>query len=167
MRSDYSDAKSWTDDYSCVMCSRSPDGAQRNPGCSHHRDGPGLRYAPSGLRVAFIASSDEAIHRRLFLAVDCFASRAMTYSVLAVGKSNPWQFIGVQTRHTRRRRGPPPGRRIAPPDDRLQQVIQYSRPSVVESRSRGVWVPCFRGDDIEIIHSREPLTPTLTRFART
>jgi hypothetical protein len=33
---------------------------------------------------------------------------------------------------------PPPGRRNAPPDDRLQRMIQYSRDGCVESRGRGV-----------------------------
>jgi hypothetical protein len=33
---------------------------------------------------------------------------------------------------------PPPGRRSAPPDDRLQRAIQYSEPSAIELKSRGV-----------------------------
>jgi hypothetical protein len=46
--------------------------------------------------------------------MDCFvAPRAMT--------------VSRRTRHTLNRRRPPPGRRIAPPDDRLQRAIQYSR----------------------------------------
>ena len=36
------------------------------------------------------------------------------------------------------RHHPPTGRRKAPPDDRLRRVIQYSRPVVMESRSRSV-----------------------------
>jgi len=36
------------------------------------------------------------------------------------------------------RHRPPPGRRIAPPDDGLQRAIQYSEASVMESKSCGV-----------------------------
>jgi hypothetical protein len=44
----------------------------------------------------------------------------------------------MRTRHTRSRHRPPPGRRIAPPDDRLRRAIQYPRAVVMESRGRGV-----------------------------
>jgi hypothetical protein len=36
------------------------------------------------------------------------------------------------------RHRPPPGRRIAPPDDRLQRTIQYSEALLIEPRSHGV-----------------------------
>jgi hypothetical protein len=36
------------------------------------------------------------------------------------------------------RHRPPPGRRIAPPDDRLRRAIQYSETPMMESRGRGV-----------------------------
>src|ERR1700694_3976011 len=41
---------------------------------------------------------------------------------------------------------PPPGRRDAPPDDRLQRVIQYSRDSATKSRGHSVLdAPLSRG----------------------
>ena len=43
-----------------------------------------------------------------------------------------------RARHTSNRRRPPPGRRIAPPDDRLRRAIQYSETSVMESKSHSV-----------------------------
>jgi hypothetical protein len=41
-------------------------------------------------------------------------------------------------RHILNRHHPPPGRRIAPPDDRLQRAIQYSEAPMMQSRTRSV-----------------------------
>ncbi len=46
-------------------------------------------------------------------------------------------FACARNDNTNRHR-PPPGRRNAPPDDRLQRAIQYSETVVVDPRSRGV-----------------------------
>jgi hypothetical protein len=55
--------------------------------------------------------------------MDCFAALAMTV---------------VTTRHTLSRHRPPPGRRFAPPDDRLRRATQYSEASMMDSKGRGV-----------------------------
>jgi hypothetical protein len=55
-------------------------------------------------------------------AMDCFASLAM--------------MVLLRARHSLSRHRPPPGRRNAPPDDRLQRTIQYSRDASDERRSR-------------------------------
>jgi hypothetical protein len=47
------------------------------------------------------------------------------------------RLMSTSAPHPQRHR-PPPGRRVAPPDDRLQRAIQYSEASVTESRSRSV-----------------------------
>jgi hypothetical protein len=47
------------------------------------------------------------------------------------------RLMSTSAPHPQRHR-PPPGRRVAPPDDRLQRAIQYSEASVIESRSRSV-----------------------------
>jgi hypothetical protein len=69
--------------------------------------------------------------------MDCFvAPRAMT--------------VSRRTRHTLNRRRPPPGRRIAPPDDRLQRAIQYSRDADdgVERPRRTGYPACARYDGV-------------------
>src|SRR5260370_36629096 len=50
-----------------------------------------------------------------------------------------WQTLWMfeNRNHTSRRRSPP-GRRIAPPDDRLQRAIQYSEASIMESKGHGL-----------------------------
>jgi len=42
------------------------------------------------------------------------------------------------------RHHPPPGRRIAPPDDRLQRMIQYSEAPVVDREAAVYWIPASR-----------------------
>jgi hypothetical protein len=54
--------------------------------------------------------------------------------------------LRLQTTSGRHR--PPPGRRNAPPDDRLHRAIQYSETSVIERTSCGVLdTPHARGYD--------------------
>ena len=55
--------------------------------------------------------------------------------------------IAVVCRKPLSRDRPPPGLAFGEPDDRLQRTIQYSEKPVIESISRGVLVPRFRGDD--------------------
>ena len=53
-------------------------------------------------------------------------------------RENAKSRLMIRVRHTLSRRRPPPGRRIAPPDDRLQRAIQYSETSMMEPESCGV-----------------------------
>jgi hypothetical protein len=64
--------------------------------------------------------------------MDCFASLAMTAEGL---------------HHTLTRHRPPPGRREAPPDDRLRRAIQYSKGADDKSRSRGLLDRPVKPDD--------------------
>ena len=57
--------------------------------------------------------------------------------------------VSRRTRHTLNRRRPPPGRRIAPPDDRLQRPSSIPETLMMESRDRGVLdTPCARYDGV-------------------
>src|ERR1700687_2821096 len=63
-----------------------------------------------------VIARSEATKQSIFTivpAMDCFAPLAMT--------------VSKRSRQIYARHRPPPGRRNAPPDDRLQRAIQYSR----------------------------------------
>jgi len=81
-----------------------------------------IGLSPAGPRQLCLAHKQSISTRNERM--DCFASLAMTVSGRAC--------------HTSNRHRPPPGRRIAPPDDRLRRAIQYSETSVMESKSCGV-----------------------------
>jgi hypothetical protein len=53
----------------------------------------------------------------------------------------------LRTCHILSRHHPPPGRRNAPPDGRLQRMIQYSETLGMETRGRGVLDTRLRGHD--------------------
>src|SRR3981081_4159811 len=40
---------------------------------------------------------------------------------------------------------PPPGRRSAPPDDRLERVTRYCRAATMETEGSAYWILRFRG----------------------